>query len=696
MRWLESLRSFGRWLAIGALVTGAAVLGACGGGGGGQFASGGIVGTGDASVISVGTISAFGAGTITVNGVTFATGTATVRVNGLDATVAALGIGMVVTVQGGARQADGSVVANTIDYRPEIQGVVGGVDSAALAFTVLGQRVRTDRLTVFDGGTFATLLNQYVEVSGFRSSPGEMLATRVAIRPSVTVGAPLEVTGTVTLLDPAAKTFYLGTQLVDYAQTPAAFVPAGLANGAVAKAKGTVIGAGDRLIATGIELVASVLSAPESAQVEIEGLITAYAGLASFRVNGQAVDGRGATFEGGTAALLADGVKVEVEGRLTQGIVVATKIEIEQDAATVVIDGLADAVDVTGGSVSVSGQRVMTTSGTQYEDHSAAAVRDFGLAAIAVGDRLSISANNSGTGLVAKRIERLDRSAPADDSAPDASAEGLISEFVSVAEFKVGAQTVNASSATFVGGTAANLANGQRVEVEGVLSGAVLLATRVTFKAGDDSTTPGSIEVEGAISSFVSVSSFVVAGQKVDASSASFSGGNAANLANGVRVNVKGAVTGGVLVASSLAIDSSTTTTTIEVEGLISGFVSVANFTVSGQKIDASKATIKNGTAADLANGRKCKVKGPVVGGLLQATTVELEDAPELQDAKVEGTITGFVSVSNFKVAGRTVDASSAGFSHGTAADLANGKQVKIEGTLVGTVLKASKVEFDD
>lgn len=690
------LRAGGRRLIGGVLVACAAVLGACGGGGGQQLASGGIVGTGDSSMISVGTISAFGPGTVTVNGVSFTTGAATVRVNGQAATIAALKIGMVVTVQGGTRQSDGSVVASTIDYRPELQGVVSGVDSAAQAFTVLGQRVRTDALTVFDGGTFATLLNQYVEVSGFRSSPGEMLATRVEIRPSVAAGAPLEVTGTVAQFDPAAKTFFIGAQLVDYAQTPAAFVPAGLANGVVAKAKGTAIATGDRLIATEIQLVAATLPAPESAQVEIEGLITGYSNIGSFRVNGQVVDGRSATFDGGTAALLADGVRVEVEGRLTQGIVVATRIEIEQDAATVIIDGLAEAVDVASGSVTVSGRRVSTTSGTQYEDHSAAAVRDFGLAAIAVGDRLSISAVSGAAGLVAKRIERLDRSAPTDEGAPDASAEGLINGFVSVAEFYVGTQKVNASSASFSGGAAADLANGKRVEVEGVLSGTVLLATKVAFKVEDGTVPPSSIEVAGTISSFVSVSSFTVAGQKVDASGASFSGGSAANLADGVRVSVKGVLGGGVLVASSVAVESTTTTTTIEVEGLISGFVSVGNFIVSGQNVDASKATIKNGTAADLANGRKCKVKGTVAAGVLQASVVELEDAPELEGATVEGTITGFVSVANFKVAGRTVDASNASFSHGTAADLVNGKQVKVSGTLVGTVLKATKVEFDD
>ena len=54
------------------------------------------------------------------------------------------------------------------------------------------------------------------------------------------------------------------------------------------------------------------------------------------------------------------------------------------------------------------------------------------------------------------------------------------------------------------------------------------------------------------------------------------------------------------------------------------------------------------------------------------------------------------MSPASFVVAGRSVDASAATFSHGTIADLANGKKVEIHGKLVGTVLKASTVEFDD
>ena len=116
---------------------------------------------------------------------------------------------------------------------------------------------------------------------------------------------------------------------------------------------------------------------------------------------------------------------------------------------------------------------------------------------------------------------------------------------------------------------------------------------------------------------------------------------------------------------------------------------------MAGQTVDASSARISNGTAGDLANGRRVDVVGSVANGVLRATTVEIKDAPELTEAEVRGTIANFVSVSNFVVAARKIDASRATFEHGSSANLANGVQVEIVGKLVGNVLVADKVAFD-
>jgi hypothetical protein len=152
----------------------------------------------------------------------------------------------------------------------------------------------------------------------------------------------------------------------------------------------------------------------------------------------------------------------------------------------------------------------------------------------------------------------------------------------------------------------------------------------------------------------------------------------------------------GVLVATQVTIESPPSPQTLEVEGAITAFVSVKNFTVAGQVVDASQATFSDGSPSDLANGQRVQVEGPVVNGVLQATKIDVQGTQQPQEASVKGTITNFVSVSNFTVAGRTVDASAAKFENGSAAQLANGKQVEVEGTLMGAVLRAGKVSFDD
>lgn len=673
-----------RWLRDALLGIASAMLAACGGGD--QLASGGIVGTG-ISVTSVGTISAIGS--VTVNGVRFGTTTATVTINGSSAPESALKVGMVVTVQGEVLP-DGNATAKSIDARTEVKGIVTGVDNAARAFTVLGQRLRTDQLTVFAGGTFDTLLNQYVEVSGFRGTTGDLLATRVDIASTIVPAPPLEVSGTVVALDSASKTFLIGTQTVDYSQLGTAFVPSGLANGVVADVRGTMSGAVGPLVASEIRLVPTAVPGAENSKIEIEGVVTDFASVASFRVNGQIVDGRSATVTGGTVAMLGNGAKVEVEGRLTQGVVVASAIEIDE-GAEVALDARVDAVDATG--LTLGGRRVAVASTTQYEDRSAAALRDFGIAAIRVGDRISVRATIGTNGLVATRIVRLDASTPPDPE-PAAKAEGAITEFVSVASFKVAGRKVNAGSARFYGGISGDLRDGRRVEVEGALSGDVLMATSVTFKA-DDPTPPSVGSVEGSITDYVSPARFKVDGQLVDATQAVFQDGVAADLANGRRVSVVGQLANGVLFATKVEFKSAPPATRLEVEGAITEFASVANFKVAGQIVDASAAAFSGGTAGDLANGRKVGVVGNVVGGVLRATKVEIKDAPEAVEASVKGIITSFVSVANFVVAGRTIDASKAEFEHGKAADLANGRKVEVEGRLNGAVLVAKKVSFE-
>ena len=600
-------------------------LAACGGGGGGgtQWVSGGIVGTGDSALVSSGAITGLGAASITVNAVQFGTANTVVTLNGHAADAGALKLGMVVTVQGLAN-ADGTATAARISYQADVQGVVSGVDNAARSFVVLGQNVQTNSLTVFDGGSFATVVNQYVEVSGFRSSPGELLATRVEVRPQAESGASLEVTGVIAGLDPATQTFAIGMQVVDYSQIAPASLPSGLANGVTTRASGTATSLDGRLVATDVSVVVVSLPGAESTKVELEGIVANRTGLASFTVNGQAIDARSAVFSGGTAVDLVNGARVEVKGRIVAGVVVATMIGFET-GVTATFDGTVQMIDVGAGTVAVAGQTIIVNATTQFEDKSAAALTSFTLASLHVGDRVTIKAATITTSYLAVRIERLDLAAPP-ESAPTAKTEGTIANFVSVASFDVGARRVNASSARIVSGTVADLANGRRVKVEGVLSGATLLASRVTLVI-EATVPPAAVSIEGTIANYVSRASFSVAGQRVDASGATFENGSAVDLANGRVVEVKGLASGATVIASKVSFKSAPAEATLELEGRITDFVSGANFRVSGQSVDASGARFKNGSISDLASGRKVHVKGTLARAVLKATTVEFDDS---------------------------------------------------------------------
>ena len=678
-------------LALG----GALLLGGCGGGGGTSMASGGIVGTGTVTLVAYGTNTDSGGATVAIGGQQISTSGATITINKQPAPASALQVGMVLSAAG-YLNADGSSTATSISYAAAVQGVVTGIDPAAPAFTVLGQVVHVNKLTLYVGGTFDTLLGQVVEVSGFLAAPGVLQATLVQIKPSVPPPAvPLQLSGTVAALDPVARTFLLGTQLIDYSRVLGALIPSGFSNGMQVRVEGMSASPTAPVVASEIDLLPPALSETDAHRAELEGFISGFTGLGSFQVNGQAVDGRGATVTGGTADMLANGVKVEVEGTLSGGSLMATKIEIEQ-LSVFEIDGTVQTLDGGAGMVTVGGQAVMTTPATQFIDSSAAAVAPFSLAALRIGDRVAIIAYRGASGLVATRLERLDATAPPPGQ-PTTSVTGTISNFVSAASFTVGGQPVNAASANFIGGSRSSLANGIRVQVDGVLSGDTLNAAVVTFVPNNPQT-PSSVTIQGTISSFASVSNFVVAGQRVDASGAIFSGGTAADLANGRQVTVTGVIQNGILVAQQIAIGQAPQGTSLSVEGSITSFASVSSFVVSGQPVNAANATFQNGTAASLANGVSVSVDGTLQSGVLVAQTVEIQESEGSgpQEIEVKGLITNFVSVSNFQVAGRTIDASSAQFGGGSAADLANGKQVQVKGLLIDQVVKATELEFED
>ncbi len=98
-----------------------------------------------------------------------------------------------------------------------------------------------------------------------------------------------------------------------------------------------------------------------------------------------------------------------------------------------------------------------------------------------------------------------------------------------------------------------------------------------------------------------------------------------ATLSVGTRVSVRGRMRGGILEVDQLAVIASGQRIEYRVEGPITAMASVADFTVRGERIDASQAVFSNGSAASLVPGQRVRVRGTAGPGKLTAVEVTIE-----------------------------------------------------------------------
>lgn len=176
------------------------------------------------------------------------------------------------------------------------------------------------------------------------------------------------------------------------------------------------------------------------------------------------------------------------------------------------------------------------------------------------------------------------------------------------------------------GALAGTLAQGDLVRVQGTLSanGNSLEVMSAKLLSGSGAASPqGDAEIEGVVTTAPSATGFSLGTIVVDASQAVYSPANA-QLFIGARVEVNGSWRSGVLQATSVALQDEEAPHALEISGSIETFNSLSNFTVRGQRCDASGLTsFGHGTAADLKVGAKVKLKGSMAGEVLRVTELE-------------------------------------------------------------------------
>jgi len=378
---------------------------------------GGIQGSGTGT--AYGPITGFGS--IFVNGVEFTTSSAQINIDDQPGSESDLQVGEVVTVTG-TINADGKTgTATQVTFDGDVTGRVVQIDSAGGTFIVLGQTVRVTGSTMFDDNIQPASLaglqvGTLVEVSGFATAAGEILASRVQLEPS---GGTLEAKGSVQNLDTTAQTFSLNTLVVDYSSV----MPSGtLANGAIVKVKGggyTVSGA---LLASSIEVLQGFAAASNS-RGQVEGIITSFTSNTDFVLDGQHVTANANTTFTLNGVTLGADVRVEVEGSFdSSGTLVAASVEARPDSSSMV-RGLVDSIAPATNTLGVLGVTVTTDTATQVEDDSSMHLRHFKLSDVRSGDYVEVRGSAGQNGSLAAKV--VVREIPASLSFLQATADSV-------------------------------------------------------------------------------------------------------------------------------------------------------------------------------------------------------------------------------------------------------------------------------
>jgi hypothetical protein len=380
----------------------------------------GVGGTG------VGPVTGFGS--VIVNGVKYVDSGIddTNFFDGRGRTKADLKAGMMVAIFGSINGGNGTV--DNITVLRHVDGPMddSGVDLATGRLKVMGQDVVVDASTVFDNGVTnladlrtlqgANVNHPELEVHGSADNIGVIHASFIHKWANNNVaGRDVQVRGTVSGLNTAARTFFIGRKAVDY--NALGSIPVGVGNGSFIEAEGTVRALDNALVATSVTLEDPTGGQPSGSRAEVEGyvnrVVTSNASFELIGPNGvQTVTWTtGSTaFTGGTGADIVAGVNLEVEGtRKAGGALAATKIAIRR-ASNVRMESRV--TSVTAPSLTLFGKTVAVNSLTQYEDSSSVNKKTFGQADILTGESLVVSAFLDNTtdpvSIVATRVERID------------------------------------------------------------------------------------------------------------------------------------------------------------------------------------------------------------------------------------------------------------------------------------------------
>ncbi len=412
----------------------------CGGGSGGGTVAG-IGGTGSRVT---GPIDGFGS--IFVNGIEFELDTATITVDSANATESQLSLGMVVTVFGTVDDSGLTGVAESVEFDDDVQGPISSIsnnaDGTVKTLLVFGLPVVADQAsTIFDGVTFDTLaINDVVEVSGFMDANFSLQATRIEKKEDFLEGvSEIEIKGSVSGL--SGTQFNLGTLTIDFSAADLSDIEGGnLSNGMSVEVKGTLSAT---VITASIIEQEDGLFGEDEERVSFEGIISEFLSVSNFKLSGQPVNAANAQLQPATLQL-KNGIQVQVEGSVVNGVLVADEVESRSSEITLVAPVLS--LDVSGSSGTVT--LAFAAGNVSFSVNNQTELRDetdsfdpLSLSNIRAGDYLEVKALTDNGQLMALEVRLQEASAE--------MLEGQVDSFISSSEITVLGLSYSTSGASF-------------------------------------------------------------------------------------------------------------------------------------------------------------------------------------------------------------------------------------------------------
>lgn len=313
-----------------------------------------------------------------------------------------------------------------------------------------------------------------------------------------------------------------------------------------------------------------------------------------------------------SASALQLGMQIDVQAAQVDTVkAAATATNIAFGAS---VEGQVDSVDAAAGQLVVLGQTFQVSDGTVFANGLSN-----GLADVAAGNFAKVQGVlDAKTGITAaSRVE-------VKKSVRQLRLRGVTSELDAAAKtVKIGGQVVNFANAK----VGVSLADGQVVrslleteKVNGQFVAKQIGADRRFVADGE------AVDVSASVDEVTSPTSFKVLGLAVDASGATIT--NGAALKVGARAEVKGALSGGKLVATSVNVKQSGKANAAELQGALSALdVAKRTFTLKDVAVSFNdKTTFVGGSAANLAEGANVNAKGKLASGgtQLKAETIEI------------------------------------------------------------------------